>query len=198
MKEAAPASAQESPVTVTSSRWISVTLTTRCTPRRPKGPTASSRSPVDDVPPPPRAAAGLFAEAIKPLAADLVLVGVQAHDELDGGVAPFLAAALGLALRRRDPRREGGTRAGVVTVCKEFPGAVMARMKVKLPAVLGILGADQPPRYVPVSRIRSAMKSTQFEELEMSRCGRSRGSRICRLYPPAAGEPRRNALRLGV
>ena len=43
-----------------------------------------------------RAAAALFAEAIKPLAAELVLVGVQAHDEGDGGVPPFLAAALGL------------------------------------------------------------------------------------------------------
>ena len=40
----------------------------------------------------------------------------------------------------------------------------MARMSVKLPAVLGIVGAEQPPRYVPVSRIRAAMKSTQFEE----------------------------------
>ena len=28
----------------------------------------------------------------------------------------------------------------------------MARLKVKLPAVLGIVGAEQPPRYVPVSR----------------------------------------------
>ena len=47
----------------------------------------------------------------------------------------------------------------------------MARMKVKLPAVLGILGAEQPPRYVPVSRIRAAMKSTQFEEQAAAAAG---------------------------
>ena len=68
-----------------------------------------------------------------------------------------------------------GSEPGTVVACKEFPGAVMARMNVKLPAVLGILGADQPPRYVPVSRIRAAMKSTQFEECAAG--GRAASSR---------------------
>ena len=38
------------------------------------------------------AAAGrgaMYAEAVKALAADLVLVGVQAHDEMDGGLSPW-------------------------------------------------------------------------------------------------------------
>ena len=124
----------------------------------------------------------MYAEAIKPLAADLVLVGVQAHDELDGVLPPLPGRGPGAALRGRDPRREGRREPGTVTACKEFPGAVMARMKVKLPAVLGILGAEQPPRYVPVSRIRAAMKTTQFEEQAVaapgsaSRWSRSAGS----------------------
>ena len=58
-------------------------------------------------PPPPRAAAALYAEAIKPLQADLVLVGVQAHDELDGVLSPLSGRRPGAALRGRDPRREG-------------------------------------------------------------------------------------------
>jgi electron transfer flavoprotein beta subunit len=141
----------------------------------------------DGVPPPPRAAAALYAEAIKPIQADLVLIGVQAHDELDGGLAPFLAAALGLpyvsVIRGVKPAPEAGT----VIACKEFPGAVMAQMNVKLPAVLGILGADQPPRYVPVSRIRAAMKSTQFEESAATAIHAEPLISICRLYPPVSG-----------
>ena len=141
----------------------------------------------DGVPPPPRAAAALYAEAIKPLAADLVLVGVQAHDELDGGLSPFFAAALGSPYVGVIRGVTAGPEAGTVVACKEFPGAVMARMNVKLPAVLGILGADQPPRYVPVSRIRAAMKSTQFEESAPVAVRSEPLMSVCRLYPPVSG-----------
>lgn len=141
----------------------------------------------EDAPPSPRASAVLYAEAIKPLQADLVLVGVQAHDELDGGLSPFLAAALELPYVSVIRGVKAGAAPGSVVACKEFPGAVMAQMNVKLPAVLGILGADQPPRYVPVSRIRAAMKSTQFEEqTATATCGEPLVS-IGRLYPPASG-----------
>jgi len=81
---------------------------------------------------------------------------------------------------------KAGAEPGTVAACKEFPGAVMARMKVKLPAVLGILGADQPPRYVPVSRIRAAMKTTQFEEQEAAAPAAASLVAVRRLYPPAA------------
>jgi electron transfer flavoprotein alpha/beta subunit len=46
-------------------------------------------------PPGPQIAAAMYAEAIQPVQADLVLVGVQAHSELDGVLAPLLAAAMG-------------------------------------------------------------------------------------------------------
>ena len=118
----------------------------------------------DDVPKPPQAMAAVYAEAIRPLQADLVLVGVQAHDELVGVLPPLLAGALELPYVGVIRGVKAGPEASTVIAWKEFPGAVMARMKIKLPAVLGILGAEQPPRYVPVSRIRAAMKSTQFDQ----------------------------------
>jgi electron transfer flavoprotein beta subunit len=157
-----------------------------------KGADRVFKVPLDGPPPPPRAAAVILAEALKPLDADLVLVGVQAHDELDGGLSPFLAAALNLPYVGVIRGVKAGPEPGSVTVCKEFPGAVMARLKVKLPAVLGILGADQPPRYVPVSRIRAAMKSTQFAEVPVATSpGLDTGTpalfTICRLYPPISG-----------
>ena len=58
------------------------------------------------------AAAAIYAGAIKPLGCDLVLVGVQAHDEFEGVLPPLLAAFAGFALRGRDPRREGRRRRG--------------------------------------------------------------------------------------
>jgi electron transfer flavoprotein beta subunit len=140
----------------------------------------------EGAPPSPRAAAALYAAALKSLSPDLVLVGVQAHDELDGGLSPYLAAALGLpyvgVIRGVRPAAEAGT----VAVCKEFPGAVMARLTVKLPAVLGIVGAEQPPRYVPVAKIRAAMKSARFEEQEATAPGATPSVSICRLQPPAS------------
>jgi electron transfer flavoprotein beta subunit len=138
-------------------------------------------------PPAPRAAAALYAAAVKTLSPDLVLVGVQAHDELDGGLSPFLAAALGLPYVGviRGVRR--GAEPSTVSVCKEFPGAVMAEMNVQLPAVLGIVGAEQPPRYVPVAKIRAAMKSAQFEEQEAATPGATPPFAICRLEPPVCG-----------
>jgi len=140
-----------------------------------------------DVPPQPRAAAALYAEAIKPLQVDLVLVGVQAHDEWDGGLSPFLAAALGLPYLGVIRGVKPGSEPGTVIACKEFPGAVMARMRIKLPAVLGILAADQAPRYVPVSRIRAAMKSTAFEERAASAPRHEPLASISRLYLPESG-----------
>lgn len=137
--------------------------------------------------PSPHAAAAALAEPLRALNPDLVLVGVQAHDELEGVLGPLVAARLGLpyvgVLRGVKPAAD----ANAVVVCKEFPGAVMARLTVRLPAVLGILGADQPPRYVPVSRIRAAMKSTRFEEVPPVAGVRLAGIAITRMAPPLAG-----------
>ena len=137
--------------------------------------------------PAPSAAAAMFAEVIKGLEAELVLVGVQACDELAGALAPQLALAL-------DQPYVGVIRGveaadGDVLVFKEFPGAAMARMRVKLPATLGILAASQPPRYVPVSRIRAAMKSARFEETEVVETAAAPPTAtVSRLYAPEVGE----------
>jgi electron transfer flavoprotein beta subunit len=137
--------------------------------------------------PPAQSPVAAYCQAIQPLGADLVLVGVQAHDELQGVLPPLLAAALGLPYIGVIRGVRPGAAPGTVSVCKEFPGAVMARLTVKLPAVLGILGADQPPRYVPVSRIRAAMKTTQFEERTAELPVPASMTVVRKLYPPVTG-----------
>lgn len=137
--------------------------------------------------PSPRAAAAMLTEVLKGLEADLVLVGVQANDELDGVVAPLVALGLELpyvgVIRGVHPGDEG-----TVKAFKEYPGAVKAQLKVKLPAVLGILGAEEVPRYVPVSRIRAAMKETEFEEQEVEEPSIEPLVAVQQLSPPEVGE----------
>jgi electron transfer flavoprotein beta subunit len=139
-------------------------------------------------PPTPKQAAAIYAEAIRGLGADLVLVGSYAHDELEGTLAPLLALKLGLpfvgVIRGVRPAADGSS----ATVFKELPGAALARMNVKLPALLGILSADEPARYVPVSRIRAAMKTAKIEEQEVEAAAAPSPLTIERLYHPAVGE----------
>jgi len=161
-----------------------------------KGPIACSRLPSTRTYPPSTGRGRPVCRGDRPLQPDLVLVGVQAHDEWDGGLAPFLATALCLPYLGVVRGVKAGPEPNTISACKEFPGAVMARLKVRLPAVLGILAAEQAPRYVPVSRIRAAMKSTQLEEATAGapgstsiRPGRSPGPllRVCiRRNPEAA------------
>ncbi len=134
------------------------------------------------------ALAKMFAAVVRPLEAELVLVGSQAHDELTGALGPVLATELAMPYLGVVRGVEAGTGPGTATALKEFPGAVKARMSVDLPAVLGILAADQPPRYVPVSRIRGAMKSATFEETETPVPEVESGVAVARLYFPEKGE----------
>jgi electron transfer flavoprotein beta subunit len=99
-----------------------------------------------------RSVAPLFAEAVRTEQADVVLTGVQAPGDLFGGLAPFLAAALGW------PAVDGVTAvslaAGRARVAQECGAGRTARLAVALPAVFGIQAARQPPRYVSGSRLR--------------------------------------------
>jgi electron transfer flavoprotein beta subunit len=142
----------------------------------------------DDAPPLPRAAAEMFAEVIRSQEADLVMIGCQAHDELQGALGSIMAQKLGLPYLGVIRGVELGGDLAHVTAFKEFPGAVKARMKVSLPAVIGILAASEPPRYVPVSRIRAATKSTEFAEHEATAPAMAPEITISRIYAPEVGE----------
>jgi len=130
------------------------------------------------------AMARLLADAIRDLDYDLILVGVQAADDLDGQVAPMLAAHLGLP--------HVGVVTGVqvsngtATVHKEYWGGIMAEMEVSLPAVLGIQAARQAPRYAPVSRVRQAMKQATIEEIEADEVPEAPVALVQRMFTPEA------------
>jgi electron transfer flavoprotein beta subunit len=124
------------------------------------------------------------APIIKELNPDLILTGVQANNDLDGPVGPLLAEYLGMPYV--------GYVAGVTvtggkaSVSKEYPGGLTAKMEVALPAVIGIQAAEQPPRYVAVSKVRQAMKSASIDEQSVADLDSSGNVSVSRMFQPEA------------
>lgn len=131
---------------------------------------------------PTHAHAKMLADAIKGMSADLILTGVQAADDRDGNLGPMVAAHLGLPYV--------GVVAGIkvsegkATIRKEYSGGVMAEFDAKLPVVVGVQAAEQPPRYAPISKIRQMAKEADVEELDGDVGDVSAGSAVTKMYPP--------------
>jgi len=112
--------------------------------------------------------AQIFASVLRGLKFDLILTGVRAIDDLDGSMGGLVAGLLDVPyvglVRKVELADDGGT----AIVEKEYPAGFAAELEVKLPAVLGIQAAEQPPRYVPVSRLRQVMKTAKVDEQDVS------------------------------
>jgi electron transfer flavoprotein beta subunit len=127
-----------------------------------------------------------YAATIKALNPDLILTGVQGNNDLDGSVGPLLAEYLGMSYV--------GYVAGVeleannVIVQKEYPGGLIGEVEANLPAVLGIQAAQEPPRYVAVSKVRQMMKTATIEEQDVSELDTSGGLDVTSMYLPEATE----------
>jgi electron transfer flavoprotein beta subunit len=130
--------------------------------------------------------AHLLADVIQAAEPDIVLTGVQAHNDLDGQLGPLLAENMGLPY----VGYVAGLTAvdGKAIVLKEYPGGLLGEIEVVLPAVFGVQAAESPPRYVAFSRIRQAMKTADIEEKVVARADRSDAIAISRLFQPQIGD----------
>jgi electron transfer flavoprotein beta subunit len=137
-------------------------------------------------PPDSHTTAKLFATVLRGSAFDLILTGVRAIDDLDGSLGGLLAGYLGFPyvglVRKVDVAADGAA----VVVQKEYPRGYAAELEVRLPAVLGIQAAEQPPRYVPVSRLRQVMKAGKVEEQAVSPAA-AQPVGVERLFKPEEG-----------
>ena len=77
---------------------------------------------------------------------------------------------------------------GKSMVRKEYPGGLIAEVEVTLPAVLGIQAAEQPPRYVAISKVRQAMKTATIDENEAAELDPSGAPTVGRMFQPESGE----------
>ena len=129
--------------------------------------------------------AAILAEVIKGMPHDLILTGVQAADDRDGQLGPLLGFALNIPHVSvvTGVRLEGRT----ATINQEYAGGMMAEMELDLPASLGIQAAEKPPRYVPVSKVRQAMKTAKIEEIPQPVVVTQSAAPIRRMLKPEAG-----------
>lgn len=112
---------------------------------------------------------------------DLVLTGVQAADDLDGQLAAILGARLELphaavvvGVDAKD---------GVAMISQELGGGTAVEEEIRLPAVLGVQTARQPPRYAPITRVRQAMSAGRLETVPAAVTAGGRPG-LRRLFPP--------------
>ena len=132
------------------------------------------------------ALARVLTKVIKNLEPDLILAGVEAHEDLDGSIGPLIAGYLDLPYIGYVAKVEFDN--GKVVASKEYPGGLSVEMEVALPVVLGIQVAEEPPRYVAVSKVRQAMKTATIEEIEAGEFDLAGGPTIDRMYQPEVGE----------
>jgi electron transfer flavoprotein beta subunit len=116
---------------------------------------------------------------------DVIMVGIQSIDSFAGYLGGILAVLLGA-------RYIGGVvsvdfRDGDVIVEKEFGGGIFGEFKVKTPAVLGIVSAENPISFVPLTKLRQAMRSMEVEEIEVD-VPEIGGVEVARFYEPEKPE----------
>jgi electron transfer flavoprotein beta subunit len=113
---------------------------------------------------------------------DLVLAGVQAVDDLDGQLPPLLASMLGWPHAGVVIGVEG--KDNTIVVSQEFGGGKASRLELKLPAVVGVQAARQPPRYASITRIRQAQQAGGIEEASVAKPEAGAGITVRRLFEP--------------
>ncbi len=131
------------------------------------------------------AAAKALGAVIPSLGADLVLTGVQAVDDRDGQLAVLLAHQLGMA--HVTVVTDINVSGSAATVHKEYGGGMIGEFNVQFPAVLGIQAAAETPRYVPVAKVRRAMKDTNIDEISADAAGVDAGTEVQKMYKPETG-----------
>jgi electron transfer flavoprotein beta subunit len=127
-----------------------------------------------------------LARIIKEIGPDLILNGVQAHDDISGDLAPLVADLLGMPYVGyiSGVKVEGGK----ANAYKEYPGGLLAEIEITLPAVLGIQSSEEPPRYVAISKVRQMMSTATIEELPGEGLVTEGDFTIDRMYLPEAAE----------
>ncbi|HEV2777677.1 MAG TPA: hypothetical protein VGV90_18950 [Solirubrobacteraceae bacterium] len=113
---------------------------------------------------------------------DLVLVGVQSPEDLDGQTGVILANLLDVAhvsVAIGVEPHDGG-----VKVSQEFGGGVVHELALSGRGVVGIQAARESPRYVSISRVRAAMQEGGLEEVAAPDVDAPTGTVVRRLYAP--------------
>jgi electron transfer flavoprotein beta subunit len=133
-------------------------------------------------------ASKLFSSYLKDNSFDLILIGVQANDDLDGELGPFLSAALDLPFVGVTTGISINSSSKSLSVIKAFASGLQGEFEVPIPAILGVQSAEKPPRYVPVAKIRKAKKTANIESFTCPKVEEISHLDVIRMYPPEVAE----------
>ena len=115
---------------------------------------------------------------------DVVMVGIQSIDSFAGYLGGILSGVLGYSY-------VGGVVGvdydGGLIVQKELGGGVVGKFRVKTPAILGVVSAERPITFVPLVKLRQAMKEMKVEEIEVEVPDMG-GIEVVRFYEPEKPE----------
>ncbi len=115
---------------------------------------------------------------------DVIMVGIQSIDSFAGYLGGILAGVLGY-------NYVGGVVGvdydGGLIVQKELGGGVVGKYRVKTPAILGVVSAERPITFVPLVKLRQAMKEMKVEEIEVEVPDMG-GIEVVRFYEPEKPE----------
>ena len=114
----------------------------------------------------------------------VILSGSQAIDDLEGEMIFYLSDILDVPCQSVITAVNIDSTQNSVKVMKEFAGGLRGEYELKLPAVLGIQAAENPPRYIPIAKIRNIMKTSVIEEFDFTDDNLTKGIVVERLMEP--------------
>lgn len=129
--------------------------------------------------------ANILASKLKDYSFDILLLGVYAHDDIDGEFGSYLASYLNLPYMGVATNVLMDDSLKNVLVQKAFSGGLQGEYKIQLPAVIGIQSAEKPPRYVNLMKVRQIRKSAVIEEETLPKVELKSDLEILEMTPPA-------------
>ena len=94
---------------------------------------------------------------------DILLLGVYAHDELDGELGPYISSILNLPYMGVVTGISIDEQNKVALIKKAYSGGLEGEFEVLLPAIAGIQSAEKPPRYISLTKVRKVRKTANIE-----------------------------------
>lgn len=128
--------------------------------------------------------AKIYAEILSKIPYDLILTGTQAIDDVDGELGALLASRLNLPYVGVAVKVLPDAAPNILGIVKELGGGLNASFDSPLPLVVGMQSAEKPPRYVPLMKVRNAMKEKQIEHTAVPAMPHADKIELLKLYKP--------------
>jgi electron transfer flavoprotein beta subunit len=128
--------------------------------------------------------AGICQGILSQMQSNLILTGAQAIDDVDGELAAMLSGRLNLPYVSVAVKVQPDPASNQVEIVKELGGGLMSSYLSPLPAIVGIQSAEQPPRYVPLMKVRNAKQTMSIEAVPAPALESQDKIDVLKLYKP--------------